>query len=333
MQENTTNNENISPAPTAQTGEKPKKKPIFKKWWFWVIIAVVLIGVISAAGGGKKGDIKDVTPATNEGTHAIADDGENGESDKPAAGETTIEEQALWENDVCKVTALSFEEDSIWGETIRILVENKGAQKIHVGCDALIVNDYMINDLMSAEVAAGKKSNESIHLMSSDLSAAGIENVGKIELYLYYYEGDSFENKVKSDCITIKTSHFDDMDVTPNDTGKELYNADGVRIVGKYVNENSFWGAAVLLYIENNSGKNITVTTEELSVNGFMITDYFYATVYDGKRIIDDITLSGSDLKDSGIEKIEEIELKFKIRDEDDYFNSVTTDAISFTVN
>ena len=64
-----------------------------------------------------------------------------------------------------------------------------------------------------------------------------------------------------------------------------------------------------------------------------MITDYFYATIYEGKHIIDDVTLSSTDLKENGIEKIEEVELKFTIREEDDYLHSTTTDAITFSVN
>ena len=321
----------------------PVKKPVYKKWWFWAAIAaVVLIVIGAAAGGSKSGNIDNVDGATNGGTRAIENDGtkadepENTEKESEAApaaaDKTTVEEQILWENDVCKITALSFETDSIWGDELKVQIENKSDKVIHVGSDALIVNDYMITDLFAAEVAAGKKMNDEIDLMSSELEAAGIDNVGKIELYLYYYEGDSFSNRVKSDCITVKTSHFDDMDVTPNDAGTELYNQDGVRIVGKYVNENSFWGAGVLFYIENSSGKNVTITTEELSVNGFMITEYFYADIYDGKRIIDDMTLSGSDLKEAGIDSIEEIELKFRIREQDDYLNSVTTDAITFKV-
>ncbi len=325
----------------------PVKKPVYKKWWFWVALAAVLLIVIGAAANGKKsGGIENADGASNGGTKAIEVDGteadgaktdkpestEQGSEAAPAADKTTVEEQVLWENDVCVITALAFETDSIWGDELKVQIENKSDKVIHVGSDALIVNDYMITDLFAAEVAAGKKTNEKIDLMSSQLEAAGIENVGKIELYLYYYEGDSFTDKVKSDCITVKTSRFDDMDVTPNDAGTELYNQDGIRIVGKYVNENSFWGAGVLFYIENSSGKNVTVTTEELSVNGFMITEYFYADVYDGKRIIDDMTLSGTDLKEAGIDSIEEIELKFKIREKDDYLNSVTTDAITFKV-
>ena len=120
------------------------------------------------------------------------------------------------------------------------------------------------------------------------------------------------------------------MDSTPNDEGQELYNENGIRIVGKYVDENSFWGAAVLLYIENNSGKNRIIQCDDMSINGFMITPYFSSTVYDGKKAIDEITLMSSDLEENGITSIEDIELKFNIMDED-FMNNVETDAISFS--
>ena len=131
-------------------------------------------------------------------------------------------------------------------------------------------------------------------------------------------------------CVTIQTSEFDSMDSTPNDEGQELYNENGIRIVGKYVDENSFWGAAVLLYIENNSGKNRIIQCDDMSINGFMITPYFSSTVYDGKKAIDEITLMSSDLEENGITSIEDIELKFNIMDED-FMNNVETDAISFS--
>ena len=43
--------------------------------------------------------------------------------------------------------------DSIWGDGIKLLVENNSAKDYTRGCDALIVNDYMITDLFSADVA------------------------------------------------------------------------------------------------------------------------------------------------------------------------------------
>ena len=132
------------------------------------------------------------------------------------------------------------------------------------------------------------------------------------------------------DCVTIKTSAYDIMDSTPNDSGQELYNADGIRIVGKYVDENSFWGAAVLLYIENNSGKNKVIQCDDMSINGFMVTPYFSSTVYDGKKAIDDITLMSTELEENNITSVDDIELKFRIMN-DDFSNSYESDLITFS--
>jgi hypothetical protein len=200
-----------------------------------------------------------------------------------------------------------------------------------VGCTALIVNDYMINDLFASEVAAGKKSNETLYLSSSELNAAGIENVGKIEIYFHIYDSSTYDTIYDSDCVTIETSEYANMDETPNDAGNELYNEGGIRIVGKTVDENSFWGTAILLYIENTSGKNVGISVDDMSINGFMMSPFFSTTVYDGKKDIDEITIFSSDLEENGIESIDEVELKFHIYDADTYSTITDSDAITFT--
>lgn len=121
------------------------------------------------------------------------------------------------------------------------------------------------------------------------------------------------------------------MDTTPNDAGTELYNQDGIRIVGKTVDENSFWGTAVLLYLENNSGKNVGISVDDMSVNGFMMSPFFSTTIYEGKKSIDDITVFSSDLEENGIKTIEEVELKFHIYDADSYSTIADSEPITFT--
>ena len=200
-----------------------------------------------------------------------------------------------------------------------------------VGCNALIVNDYMINDLFVSDVAAGKKSNETIYLSSSELKAAGIDTVGRIEIYFHVYDSDSFDNIFDSDCVTIETSAIDSIDMTANDEGTELYNDGGIRIIGKTVDENSFWGTAILLYIENQSGNNVGISVDDLSINGFMFTPYFSTTVYDGKKCIDDITIMSSELEENGIESIDEVELKFRIYNSDSYETIAESDPITFS--
>lgn len=292
---------------------------------------MVAFGMMSLGSGTESSsEKKEITAEDSNTSDVSTESSDTGTSENASSVDVTIEEQLLFEQDGLKVTATEYVTDSIWGDGIKLLVENDGTSDIGLACNAVIVNDYMITDLLSTTVAAGKKDYETLYLSSSGLKAAGIENVGKVEIYFHTFDADSYSTISNIDCVTIKTSAYDSMDTTPNDAGQELYNEDGIRIVGKYVDEGSFWGTALLLYIENNSGKNRVIQCDDMSVNGFMVTPLFSSTVYDGKKAIDEITLMSSELEENGITSIDQIELRFKIID-DDFMNSKETDIISFS--
>ena len=243
-----------------------------KKSKLMVLSMIVLAFAFMSVGSGSTGttsqkEIVDSTDSSNDLTSGTESEEDSADTDVQAnsnSGAPTIEEQVLIDEDGLKVTAKEYVTDSIWGDGVALLIENNGSSDVGIGCNALIVNDYMITDLFSSTVAAGKKANETMHLSSAELKAAGIENVGQIEMYFHTFDADSYMTIKDYPCSVIKTSEFDNMDESINDEGKELYNDNGVRIVGKYVDENSFWGAAVLLYIENNSGKNVYVQCDDM---------------------------------------------------------------------
>lgn len=293
-----------------------------------VTMSSMLFGCGSSAAPKKNIVVGEGTTETVESqTEATAGSSTDAEQ---TSSDVSIEEQVLLDQDGIKITAAEYVTDSIMGDGIKLLVENNSDTDYTIGCDELIVNDYMIADLFSVDVAAGKKSNEMMYISSSELKAAGIDTVGKVEMYFHAYDAnwdDLFQNVYSE----IETSEFANMDTTPNDEGTELYNENGIRIVGKTVDENSFWGTAILLYIENTSGKNVGISVDNMSINGFMMTPYFSTTVYDGKKAIDDITIMSSDLEENGIESIDEVELKFHIYDEDSYDTIADSDAITFS--
>jgi hypothetical protein len=246
---------------------------------------------------------------------------------------TTIEETVLLDQDNIKITATEYDTDAIFGDYINLEIENNTDQNLMFSADAVIVNDYNISDLFATEVAAGKKSNEKLYLSTSDLEAAGIDQVGEVEIYFNIYDDDTLDTYLKSDDIVIKTSAYDSMNTTTNITGKELYNENGIKIVAEATDEDSFWGTSILLYIENNSGQNIVVQIENFSINGYMMDPLFSATVYNGKKCVSDITILSSDLEDNDIDKIEDVELQFDILNADTFDTIVTTDPITFKVN
>lgn len=298
------------------------------------IIIVVLIVLSLLFGGSDDSSKKEITDtqeaSVSEDTPSAPEKKETVKEETQAKASITIDEQVLFEKDGFKVTAKEYEQGGFWGDGIKLLLENDSTKDIGLSCSALIVNDYMITDLFSQTVAAGKKSNETLDLYSSALNAAGIENVGKVEIYFHTFDPESYMTIDEIDPIEIHTSAYDKMDTTPNDSGKELFNDRGVRIVGKYVDESSFWGAAVLLYIENNSGSTKIIQCDDMSINGFMVTPYFSSTVYDGKKAISDITLLSNELEENGITSVDEIELKFKLIEEN-FMDSYETDTITFS--
>ncbi len=296
-----------------------KKRKGFK--FATMFLCLCLFASMSLGSGtSDSGDDKDIVSGD-----------ESSDTDSSSSKAVTIDQQVLVDQNGIVITAQEYVTDSFWGDGVSILIENNSDQNVTIGCTAMIVNNYMISDLFSEDVAAGKKANSTIYLSSSELEAAGIDTVGQLEIYFHVYESDTWDEIFDTGVVTIKTSAYDDMDTTPNDIGTELYNSGGIRIVGKTVDENSFWGAAILLYIENNSGRDIGISVENMSINGYMISALFSTSVYDGKMAIDDITIFSSDLEENGIDTIEDVELTFHIYDANTYSTIADSDTISFS--
>ena len=317
-----------------------------RKYWLLAILLGMSLAVSGCSSSSE--EPKEVVSTEEAGTSEASEEVESAEDtaetetqetdDEEAETEetsetnaaVTIEEQVLVDQDGIKITAMDYVTDGFMGDGVKLLVENNTDTDYTIGCDALIVNDYMITDLFVCDVAAGKKSNEVMYLSSAALKAAGITNVGKIEMYFHAYDAD-WTNLFQKVYSEIQTSAYDSMDTTPDDTGMELYSENGIRIVGKTVDENSFWGTAILLYCENTSGQNVGISVENMSINGFMMTPYYAAEVYDGKKSIDEITILSSELQDNGIESIEEVELKFHLYNVDTYETIADSDTITFS--
>lgn len=297
------------------------------------LISALLTGCGSSSGSNHAiVDSQEPAAAETTATEAPAADSGTAQAAEPKAADTTIDEQVIFDMDGVKMTALSYQTGGWTGDSIKVLIENNSGKKVGVGCDALIVNDYMISTLFSSIIDDGMKANETIDLYNSQLSAAGIANVGKIEVKFHLFDPDSFMTTTTGETYTIQTNHFDDMDLTPNDAGKELYNENGVRIVGKYVNDDTIWGNAIVLYLENNTDQNIVVQCDTMAINGFMMTPFFSSEIYANKRAISEITLMSSELEQNGIEKVQDVQVTFNILNAETFSNIATSEPIQFSV-
>lgn len=276
----------------------------------------------------------------NNGNNNNNDDEDNGEDagdtdDNTEAGGNaleTIAETLLLDQEGIRITATEIAEDMIWGKGIKVLIENNSDINVGVQCNSLVVNNYMISELFSSSVAAGKKANDTIMLSSSSLEAAGINTISEIAVSFHIFDDESFETIYDSEEVMLKTSAYGTVTQTSMDDGKELLNNNGIRIIGKYVDEGSFWGAGVLLYIENDSEEDIIIQCDDMSVNGFMVTPFFSCNVNQGRMALDTIDIMSSDLEDNNITEVKDLEVTFKIISPENYLTIYESEPIPFSV-
>lgn len=240
----------------------------------------------------------------------------------------TIQEQVLYDVDGVKITATGEIEENMFGTGIKLLVENNTDKDLGIGIDHLIVNNYMISDLFSETVPAGKKTNCTLDLM--DLEKSGISKIGLVEVYMHTFDSETYMTVSDLGRAEIKTDLYDSMDGGAG-TGTEILNQDGIKVTAQYIDNDSFWGKEVVLYIENNSDHDVTLNVDDLSVNDYAITSLGYFSVLTGKKMIASLNLFESELEDNGIETIEKVEFKLRAYDPNTFKDYFTSDVITCT--
>lgn len=249
-----------------------------------------------------------------------------------SAEDVAIEETVLYEENDIKITATGFDADALFGPELQLLIENNSAQNYVFQTDYAVVNGYMITDLLSADVAAGKKSTESLTFMTATLERCGVSTITDIRMDIKVINPDTYQTLFTTGEITITTSAAGSYSQTYDDSGVEIYNTNGIRIVAQQVTDD-FLGKSALFYIENNSSYHIGVSGDDVSVNGFMMTDLMYSDVVPGAHDVTELTLLSSELEENGIEDITELELSLRISDTDTYQTIDETGAITLTMN
>lgn len=261
-------------------------------------------------------------------------------SSSPAAEETAppeeqkaaISETVLLDEAGVKITAKSLDPDALFGAEIKLLIENGSGQDLTFQCRNASVNGYMVETMMSVEVVAGKKANDSLTFMRSDLDTCGIGAIADMEFSFHIFTTEGWDAYLDTPQIQLKTTISDNYEYTFDDSGDLVYDGNDIKVVIKgLVEDNSILGPCIVVYIENNSGKNITVQTRDVSINGFMVNPVFSSDVVTGKHALDTITFLSSELEENEITAIETAELSFHIFESDGWDTIADSDAIAIS--
>ncbi|HKL79924.1 MAG TPA: hypothetical protein VJ888_05755 [Mobilitalea sp.] len=313
------------------------------KMFITLLITSVLLFSLSGCGSDKEDDNKNgnITDETDDlkvtpdaGAKEDDDTGTEEDKDNTSVDETdidsdkvTIQEQVLFDKEKIKITAISMEEDIYLGPEIKLMIENNGDTDVTVQARELSINGFMIEPVFSTEVAAGKKSNDSLAFYVEELEANGIDKIASIDFKFDIFSTETWDTLVESDTIILETSAKGKYEQKYDTSGKNIYDDSNFKIIDKGLDiSDEIMGPQIRLYIENNSSEGITVQVRDVSINGFMIEPAFSREISPGKKANDGISFW--DLEENDIVDITDVELKFDIFNTETWDTIVETDVI-----
>jgi len=292
----------------------------------------LVLGLTACGGSGEVQEPTNVTTGESTQNEEVSTEVTVTPNVENTNKEATIEETVILDESGIKVTAKGISYDSIMGPSVQLLIENNSGKDLTFQCRDTSINGNMVEPMFSVDVVNGKKANDTITFMDSDLEKYGIETIADITFSLNIMDSSSWEDYIVTPQIQLKTSAFDTYEYTYDNSGQVVYNENGIEVVVKgLATDSSLLGPGIVVYIANNSNQDITVQARDISVNGFMIDGIFSQDVVVGKHALSEVTFLESDLEQNGITNIENAELAFHIFDKESWDTIVDTDVVKIT--
>lgn len=140
---------------------------------------------------------------------------------------------------------------------------------------------------------------------------------------------DKDDNKVSND------DNKDDSNSAVKVTIAEtvLYDDNSIKVTATGY-EDGWMGPEIKVLVENNSDKDLLITADRVSVNGYMSPySSLFTEVAAGKKAKESFYLSSSDLEQSGIETVAEIQFCIDVSDSESWDTLYTSDLITLSTS
>ena len=316
-----------------------------KKFLMFLVLSLLLVACSTSENGSTKEDKKtESTKDTKKGkknkskdesdkSEDEADDYEDKVDETDNEEETkegkkssskstrpiTLKNEVVLDNELFSITAKSIDEDSEYGYLVNLLIENKSPDKTYTfGIQKGQVNGVEVDPHTIIFINPGKKANITVFI--ENLKEYGIEEYTDIELIVNVTEGKYTYDEPYTMSESIHIYPYG-----KENAGKFVYEAkagDQVLVENEHVtviytgdNKENELGYSTNLYIVNKTDKDITVSGDDMSINGYMVGADFFKDVSAGKVSLSNIQWYEETFKENDIDesKINDIEFSLDI--------------------
>lgn len=269
-----------------------------------VAVVIAIIYVISMVAGFAEelfADVEVVAPEPDYNYEQFIPAGESGAEDCPA-----VEPRIIYNAEGITV-AVDGAGDYYGNYAISFTVTNKSDRDVEAVTELLSVNGFMTPaDALYMQVAEGETVQGFLQLSEYELADQGIKQPAQIQFCLNIYDFGSYELIGWTDLVTLDTDIAESYVQPVDDTGWEIYNQDGLRIVLQSMELYSYGESSMRLYAENTSNRTVMLYEQEILVNGEESYGIFWTTLRPGTRSVQ--TVWFGEMQEQGIDDLSQIQ-------------------------
>ncbi len=218
-----------------------------------------------------------------------------------------VAEAIVYDSEGVTIQVHSIDYGSGLGPRLILLIKNDMATTINLIASDVVVNGFMIDATLTANILAGETRVEALLLPISELDVSQIEDIQYIEFCFQIADSEAWSRSITTERVRVETDANQDFAQTLLNTGRFLIECEGVRIaLNKLENEK------MIVYIENNTDTDITIKVFGVSVNTAQVEVDFKEDVIAGAKIYKELVLRPVSSETLDLSKIDEIELQFQ---------------------
>lgn len=211
---------------------------------------------------------------------------------------------------------------------LTICLENNTDRDILATAGRVAINGRMHPEAMLyCEAKSGKAGMSSFWMGWDALEELGITRIERVDFVLEVAEAESYDPILTSQVLTFGPGGACTL---PEPRGEEIWNGNGIRILYQGVGEDPYGNPGIRFYGENTSGEFLTVTSDEIMLDGELIGDFlWYSFLPDtcGEfYLYPDDYLSAH--PDARLEQLQELEFALEILLGQDWQEEAVTDPI-----
>lgn len=285
------------------------------------MIAICLVAAVCVSMAACSADSSGETSTTKPSQSVTTTPADTAtKPQQPAFQETVLVDN---EDVLFKITAIT--NDSIWGYTLKVQIENRTDKDLMFALDEVSVNGYMCDPFFATTVTAGMKANKDISFSKDSFTQIGIQQVTDIAFELRAYDSkDILADAVFEEDFVIYPLGEDAAKEYPRESQEGdivLFDNESCTMIITGFEKDGIWGYSAQVYLVNKTDEALMFSVGDAAINGFMCNPYFATTVAAGKQCITAINWSKDALKDNGITTVETITLPIRVYEANDWLD------------